>query len=351
LVSGTFARGRPAAIFNHCSRKTHLSRLPLTLACGDYEIVRALMDGSVKPDGIDLNVLTEMDSTTRHWRFLRNHEFDLGEVSCSSYLTSRDQSLPVDAIPVFLHRRFRHGFIYINTTKGIRSAADLAGRKIGLKQFQATAIVWLRGILQHEYGVPLNTIEWLCELDETIEFKPRSDFKITRLPPDKSVETMLAEGEVDAVLHPDLIRPLVEKDPRVARLFPNYRAEETAYYKKTGIFPIMHVLAIKRKIAEQHPWVAINMFQAFNKAKSFAMKRLANPRIVPLASYREAWEEQEQLLGPDPWEFGLSDKNRHTLETLAGYAHEQGLTQRKLAVDDLFLNMSHGRKRGTDYRI
>jgi len=328
-----------------------LSKLALTLACGDYEIVRALMDGTVKPDGIDLNVLTDMDSTTRHWRFLRNREFDLGEVSCSSYLTARDQGLPVDAIPVFLHRRFRHGFIFINTSKGIRSAADLAGRKIGLKQFQATAIVWLRGILQHEYGVPLSSIEWLCELDETIEFKPLADFKITRLPPDSSVEEMLANGEVDAVLHPDLIRPLVEKDPRVARLFPNYRQEETAYYRKTGIFPIMHVLAIKREIAEQHPWVAINMFRAFNKAKSVAMKRLANPRIVPLASYREAWEEQEALLGPDPWEYGLSDKNRHTLETLAGYAHEQGLTDRKLSVEELFIDMFQGRKRGAEYRI
>src|SRR5580704_6565614 len=148
-----------------------LSKLSLTLGCGEYEIVRALMDGTVKPDGIDLNVLTEMDSTTRHWRFLRNGEFDLAEVSCSSYLTARDQDLPFDAIPVFLHRRFRHGFIFINTSKGIRTPQDLAGRKIGLKQFQATAIVWMRGILQHEYGVPLDTIEWVCELDETIEFE------------------------------------------------------------------------------------------------------------------------------------------------------------------------------------
>ena len=160
-----------------------MSKLSLILACGDYEIVRALIDGTVEPDGIDLNVLTEMDSTTRHWRFLRNREFDLAEVSCSSYLVARDQDQPFDAIPVFLHRRFRHGFIFINTAKGIRGPADLVGRKIGVKQFQATAIVWLRGILQHEYGVPLGSIEWLCELDETIEFQPRDDLKITRLPP------------------------------------------------------------------------------------------------------------------------------------------------------------------------
>jgi 4,5-dihydroxyphthalate decarboxylase len=325
-----------------------LSKLSLTLACGDYEIVRALADGTVVPDGIDLNVLTEMDSTTRHWRFLRNHEFDLAEISCSSYLIARDHGMPIDAIPVFLHRRFRHGFIFINTTKGIRGPADLVGRKIGLKEFQATAVVWIRGILQHEYGVPLNSIEWLCELDETMDFVPRADFKIGRVPADASIEQMLAAGEIDAVLHPDLIRPLVEKDPRVGRLFADYRSEELAYYHKTGIFPIMHVLGIKRRVIENHPWVAINLFHAFDKAKSLAMKRLTNPRVVPLAFYREAWEEQERILGPDPWEYGLTDNNRHNLQTLVGYAYEQGQIRRKFVLDELFLDMSQGRKRGVE---
>jgi 4,5-dihydroxyphthalate decarboxylase len=120
---------------------------------------------------------------------------------------------------------------------------------------------------------------------------------------------MLATGELDAVLHPDLIHPLVSKDPHVARLFPDYRREEIAFYKKTGIFPIMHVLGIRREITKKYPWVAINVFNAFNTAKDLGMTRLRNPRIVPLAWYREAWEEQEQLLGADPWGYGLSDRN------------------------------------------
>jgi 4,5-dihydroxyphthalate decarboxylase len=328
-----------------------LSRLPLTLACGDYEIVRALVHGTVMPDGVDLNVLTEMDSTTRHWRFLRNQEFDVAEISCSSYLIARDHGMPVDAIPVFLHRRFRHGFIFINTTKGIRTPVDLTGRTVGVKQFQATAIVWMRGILQHEYGVALDSIEWVCELDETIEFTPHADFKIERAPANASIEQMLADGEIDAVLHPDLIRPLVEKDPRIARLFPDYRAEELAFYRKTGIFPIMHVLGIRRHVVDRAPSVAINLFHAFDKAKNIAVKRLANPRVVPLAFYREAWEEQERTMGPDPWEYGLTDKNRHNLQTLVGYAYEQGLIRRKFALDELFLDMSQGRKRGIEFRI
>jgi 4,5-dihydroxyphthalate decarboxylase len=328
-----------------------LSELPLTLACGDYEIVSGLIDREVKAEGIDLNVMTGMDSTTRHWRFLRNQEFDIAEVSCSSYLIARDQGLPFDAIPVFLHRRFRHGFIFINTTKGIRSPADLAGRRIGLKQFQSTAIVWLRGILQHEYGVPIDSIEWVCELDETIELAATPRLKIVRLPNNRSVERMLAEGEIDALLHPDLIHPLIDKDPRVARLFPHYRHEEEAFYRKTGIFPIMHVMGVKRSVVEKNPWIAINMFHAFDNAKNAAMKRLANPRVVPLAWYREAWEEQEGLLGDDPWEYGLSPQNVKNLETLIGYAYEQGLIRRKFALDEIFLDVFQGRKRGDEFRI
>jgi 4,5-dihydroxyphthalate decarboxylase len=328
-----------------------LSQLSLTLACGDYEITRPLKEGSVKPEGIDLNVLTGMDSTTRHWRFLRNQEFDVAEVSCSSYLVARDRGMPIEGIPVFLHRRFRHGFIFINTSKGIHSPADLAGRKIGLKQFQSTALVWLRGILQHEYGVPLESIEWICELDETLDFAGGGDFKIVRLPNDRSVEQMLADGEIDALLHPDLIRPLLAKDPQVGRLFPNYRQEELTYYQKTGIFPIMHILGIRREIIEKNSWVAINLFHAFDEAKRIAIKRLTNPRVVPLVWYREGWEEQESIFGNDPWEYGLSKKNENTLETLVGYAQEQGLIRRKPALEELFLDVSQGRKRGVDFRV
>jgi 4,5-dihydroxyphthalate decarboxylase len=326
-------------------------KIPLTLACGDYEIIRALKEGEVEPDGIDLTVLTEMDSTTRHWRFIRNRDFDMAETSASSYVVAKDQGQAVTALPVFLHRRFRHGFVFINTTKGITKPSDLIGRKIGIKSFLVTAGHWMRGILEHEYGVPHKSVEYFAELDEDIEFTPPADLKITRLPHAKSVETMLAEGELDAVIHSSIIKPFAAHDPRVGRLFPDFKNEEIAYYKKTGIFPIMHVLGLKQEIVDQHPWVPINMFQAFQRAKAIAMARMANPRIVPLAWYREAWEEQEQIMGPDPWEYGLGDRNRHTIETLAGYSHEQGLTRRRLTADDLFVSVFQGRKRGDEFRI
>jgi 4,5-dihydroxyphthalate decarboxylase len=322
------------------------TKIPLTLACGDYEITRALQEGDVEPDGIDLTILTAMDSSTRHWRFLRNSAFDVAELSSSSYLLAVDQGLPFRALPVFLHRRFRHGFVFINTTKGIQKPTDLIGRRIGVKSFQVTAILWMRGILEHEYGVPHKSIEWFAEIDEDVEFTPPPDLKLSRLPHDKSVETMLADGELDAVIHSDLLEVFVKKHPHVGRLFPDYKAEEIAFYKKTGIFPIMHVLGIKRDIVERHPWIPANLYRAFEEAKARAMKRMENPRIVPLAWYREAWEEQEEILGPDPWEYGLGDQNRKTLEALVGYSHEQGMISRRIPLDELFIDVSEGRKRG-----
>ncbi|HEY0224332.1 MAG TPA: ABC transporter substrate-binding protein [Pseudolabrys sp.] len=326
-------------------------KLPLTFACGDYEIVRPLIDGRVEADGIDLTILTDMDSAARHWRFLRNGEFDVAEVSASSYLAARDNDWPFRAIPVFLHRRFRHGFMFINTSKGIKAPKDLIGRKVGVKTLMTTAVLWTRGILEHEYNVPLKSIEWFAELEDDVAVKLPADLKVTRLPDNKSVETMLADGELDAVLHADLIKPFLLKDARVARLFSDHKTEETAYFEKTGIFPIMHVLGLRQSLAERHPWVAVNLFKAFEGAKTIAMKRMENPRIVPLAWYRDAWEEQEAILGADPWAYGLSASNRKNLETLIGYSHEQGLIKKKVELEELFLNVSLGSKRGIEYRI
>jgi len=292
-----------------------------------------------------------MDSTTRHWRFLRNRDFDVAEVSCSSYIASKAKGADMDALPVFLHRRFRHGFVFINTTKGIKEPKDLIGRKVGLKQYQSTAILWLRGLLDHEYGVPFKSIDWYTELAEAVEFKKPDGLKLQRIPDNKSIETMLAEGEIDALIHPDLIQPLIDKDPRVGRLFPNYKQEEMAFFQRTGIFPIMHVLGLKRELVEKYPWVPVNLYEAFNRSKAIAMKRMENPRIAPLAWYREAWEEQEEIMGSDPWEYGLTETNAKQLDMLAQFAYEQGTAERKLSLDELFLPVSQGHKRGHVFRV
>src|SRR6266536_1685139 len=288
-------------------------RIHLTLAVGNYESIRALKEGSVKPDGIELSVLTDMTSDIRHWRMLRNHEFDVAELSVSNYLMAKYTGLPFIAIPVFLHRRFRHSFIYINTAKNITKPTDLIGKKVGLRNFQATANLWIRGILEHEHGVPHRSINWFKQDEEEVDWTPPADLKIQRIAPGKSVEKMLLEGELDALIHPELIQPILNKDKRVTRLFPNYRDLEIDYYKRTGIFPIMHAVAIKQAIVDKYPWVPINLMQDFQ-------------------------EEEEAILGSDPWVYGLGEVNQKALATLMQYSQEQGLLGRKMSLDELFVN-------------
>src|SRR5713226_6942720 len=315
-------------------------KIHLTLACGDYEIVRALMEGTVQPDGIELTVLTDMTSDIRHWRMIRGREFDVAELSMSNYLAAKFRGQPFTAIPVFLHRRFRHGFTFINMSKGIRKPTDLIGRKVGLRNFSATSNLWIRGILEHEFRVPHKKIQWYKQDDEEVEVAMPKDLSLQKIAPGKNVERMVAEGELDALIHPELIKPILDRDPRVGRLFPNYKELEVDYYKRTGIFPIMHTAAIKQDVVERHPWVPINLFQAFEKAKEIAYQRMENPRRIPLAWFRHALEEQEEILGRDPWAYGLGEANRKNLEALMQYSHEQGFIGDKMALDDLFAEVS-----------
>ena len=315
-----------------------MKKIHLTLATGDYESIRALKEGTVQPDGIELTVLTEMNSDVRHWRMLRNREFDVAELSMSNYLMAKYTGLPFVAIPVFLHRRFRHGFIFLNAAKGILKPSDLIGKRIGLRNFQATANLWIRGILEHEFGLPHRSINWFKQDEEEVDWTPPADLKIQRIAPDKSIEKMLVDGEIDALIHPELIQAILDKDKRVTRLFPNYRDLEMDYFKRTGIFPIMHTTAIKQAIVDKYPWVPINLMQAFEASKKAAYKRMENPRIVPLAWFRTFLEEQEEILGSDPWIYGLGEVNTKNLETLMQYSQEQGLLGRKMSLDELFIN-------------
>ena len=328
------------------------NQLRLTLASGDYESIRALKEGTVAPDGVALNVLTDMDSSTRHWRMLRNRDFDVCELSLSSYLVARDQDYPLEAIPVFLHRRFRHGFIFVNRNAGIAGPKDLIGKRIGIKTFQTTAILWLRGMLEREYGVPHTEVQWVSELVEDVEFTPKPGLSLERAPSGRRVEDMLAEGEIDACLHADVIDPIVDGDPRVGRLFENYAEIERDYFKRTGIFPIMHVTAIRRELVDAHPWLARNLIDAFEASKAASYARLRNPRIVPLAWYTLYRDEEAAFFdGADPWQYGLGEANRRNLETAIGYSHDCGLIRRRLAVDDIFIEPASDAGRARAKRV
>jgi len=313
-----------------------MAKLRLTFAAGDYDIVRPLKEGLVDVDGIELVMLTSIGSRERHWRMAHRAEFDLCELNVGAYFMARDQGEPLSALPVFLHRRFRHGFIFVNTAAGIREPKDLIGKRIGGTNFQPASNIWMRGILQEHYGVPHRQNTWVVERSEDIEFERPADLRFEMIPPDKKLDVMLAEGELPAMLSPNMPRRFLQGDKRIVRLFPNYKQVEIDYYQQTGIFPIMHVTAIKREIVEKYPWAPTNLAKAFEQAKAMAYRRVANPRVVPLAWVRTAVEEQERILGPDPWEYGLGERNRHNLDTVLRYAKQQGLVKRDLTLDELF---------------
>lgn len=313
-----------------------MAKLRLTVAAGNYDIVRPLIEGAVEAEGLELIFLSDMDPRERHWRMGRKHEFDVCEENVGAYYMIRDQGEPLTAIPVFLHRRFRHGFVFVNRDAGIAAPKDLVGRVIGGTNFQPAANIWMRGILQENFGLPHRSVTWLVDRSEDIPFTPPPDLRIEMKSSDKPLADMLADGDIPAMISPTLPAPFVAGDKRIVRLFQNYKEVEIDFFRSTGIFPIMHVTTIKQEIVDRYPWVPTNLVKAFEKSKQLAYRRLANPRMVPLAWVRTAVEEQEELLGKDPWAYGLTPANRKNLETMQRYAHQQGLIQKIMPLDALF---------------
>jgi 4,5-dihydroxyphthalate decarboxylase len=324
-----------------------MSKLRVTVACGDYDIVRPLKEGVVEADGLELIFLSEMGPRERHWRMGRKHEFDVCEENVGAYFMIRDQGELLTAIPVFLHRRFRHGFVFVNAEVGIREPKDLNGKVVGGTNFQPAANIWMRGILQEYYGLDHRSITWLVDRSEDVPFTPAPGLRIEKKKSEKHLSDMLADGDIPAMISPTLPRPFVQGDKRILRLFPNYKEVEITFFKETGIFPIMHVTTIKQELAEKYPWVPTNLVKAFEKAKQLAYRRLANPRMVPLAWVRTAVEEQEAILGRDPWSYGLTPANRNNLQTVQRYCHQQGLIKTISPLDSLFADTDLGDAVGT----
>ncbi|MEV0066328.1 ABC transporter substrate-binding protein [Amycolatopsis sp. NPDC050768] len=318
-----------------------MSRLDLTFACGDYDRTRALEDGSIRPDGIDLTYL-RLPVEETFFRMLRHGEFDASEMSLSTYVASLDRDpAPFVALPVFTSRMFRHGGVFINTAAGIEKPADLVGKRIGTPEFQLTAGVWIRGILADAYDVPLDSVTYLTGGQETpgrIEKGAVSTrFDVQSIPAGRTLSDMLATGEIDALQSPRIPSSYVAGDGRVARLFPDTVAAEKEYYAETGIFPIMHVVALRREVYERHPWVAQSLTKAFTAAKNEAYARIYDASAL---RFMEPWlnqhlEDARSLLGPDYWSYGL-DANRHVLDVFLRYHHEQGLSARLRTAEELF---------------
>src|SRR6516162_3510492 len=324
------------------------TKLRLSVACGDYEIIRALKEGTVQADGLELVILTAHGPRERHWRMARNLEYDVCEFNVGAYFMAREHNVAITGIPVFLHRRFRHGFVFINTGAGIKSPKDLIGKRVGGTNFQPAGNIWMRGILEEHYGVPHREITWIVDRSEDVPFTPPPGLCIEMKTSAKPLSDMLADGELPAMISPTIPRPFAAGDKRIARLFPNYKEIEIDYFRATGIFPIMHVTTIRQEIADKYPWVATNLVKAFEAAKLAAYRRVANPRMVPLAWVRTAVEEQQDILGHDPWAYGLTPANRRNLETIQRYTHQQGMIGKLRPLEELFEDIDLGDSVGSE---
>jgi 4,5-dihydroxyphthalate decarboxylase len=312
------------------------SKLRLTMLTGGYEIVRALQDGTVQPKGIEIVLGGYPGTRGIHDQVAHGRACDINEYNGGHYVVQKAHGRSdITAIPVFLHRRFRHSFIYINTGKGITQPSDLAGRRVACRTIGAAAAYWMRGHLE-DHGAPHRSITWVIEtLDEASEQAPK-ELKLEVVPKGKKVEEMVLTGEVDAIIQPNVSQACTNGDPRIAHLWPNYKEVELDYYRRTGFFPIMHVTTVPTAIVEKYPWVVESLTLAFEEAKQLAFARVANPRNVPLAFWQYYWEDERARFGGDPWQYGFSDLNKRNYDTLVGYVHDQVLTGPRPKIEDLF---------------
>jgi 4,5-dihydroxyphthalate decarboxylase len=320
-----------------------VEKLHLTVACGDYDRTHALQTGAVQAEGIRLNYLP-LEAEEIFWRMGHHLEFDASEMSLSNYITmiSRGDS-PFVAIPVFPSRFFRHSCVFIHANSGIRTPADFKGKRVGAPEYSITAAVWIRGFLNDDHGVKTQDMHWFVGGQEEPGRKERvklnlpAEFKLDIIPDDKTLNSMLESGEIDALISARSPSSFVKGSPNVRRLFPNYKEVEIEYYKRTKIFPIMHVLVVRREVYDKNPWVARSLYKAFSDAKEHAIKAMHISNTLACTLPWLTWEREQlrEIFGPDWWPYGI-EPNRHVLDHLIRYMGEQGLLARPLKVEELF---------------
>lgn len=310
--------------------------LRVNIACGDYDRTRALMEGNVKPEGLELRWLA-MSHGEMWQQILNDSDVQVSELSLAWHIIARTRGMPLLAIPVFPARAFRHSYIFINTKSGIHEPRDLMGKRVGLGEFPQTAAVISRAILQHEYGVSLEKIKWFTWGKQSMELKLPERYEIHRLTEEKSPDRLLMDGELDALMLSSLFPSFARGALNVRRLFENYKEVEAAYFRKTGIFPIMHTVVMREELWKQHPWIATSLYKGFQEAKKLAYQKLddLSPYRISMVWFREPMQEQKEILGEDPWCDGL-ERNRKTVETLIEYLYEQEMISKKPTVEELF---------------
>ena len=318
------------------------TKVALTIATDDYDHMRDLRFGLVRPEGIDVTYLC-MEIHEVFSRMIFNREFDVSELSSAKFaaLVSEPDS-DIVGLPVFPSRQFRFSSFYINTKKGIKTPADLRGKRIGLPEWAQSAAVYTRGYLMHDVGIPLNAIDWVqagteqAGRIEKVDLTLPDGVRLERIA-DRTLSDMLASGEIDAAMIAREPSCFKKGHPDVKRLFPDFRAAEEEYYRKTRIFPIMHIIAMKKSVLAQHPWVARNLFNAFEESKRNSLHRINDNAI---SSYPVPWltdyaRGTKKIFGDDTHSYGI-EANRPTLEAYLTYAWEQGIAKRLMKPEDIF---------------
>ncbi len=314
------------------------NELRISMALEHYDRHMPFVDGSLKPTGLDIQAMFVSqggEAGGRHERMIAHREWDACELSLGSYIMAKARGQELTAIPVFPRRLFSQSQMYINSDAGIEEPKDLIGKRVALRSFQTTLSILAKGDLAYEYDVPLEGPTWVTTADEPVEFTPPAGVTVERLDPGRKLGDALVEGEVSAFLSPRPPQPYLDGNPKVRRLFDDPRAEEVRYFRANGFYPIMHVVAIKKELAEQNPWLPGNLMETFEDAKRIWTHYMDDPNWGRLAWGSHHLAEERELLGRDPWPYGVA-ANRANLERFIQYEHDQGLIPETLAVEDLF---------------
>jgi 4,5-dihydroxyphthalate decarboxylase len=309
----------------------------ITIGCREYDHTRALADGRVKVDGLNLKFVNISPPSQIFLRMLHNEEFDASEMSLSNYMIAvGKEDRRFVAIPVFPSRVFRHSYIWINTRAGIEKPGDLKGKRVGIADYSMTALLFVRGLLQHEYGVAPQDIHWFRRRSEHVSVEMPAGVRIENIGKEETLDDLLEQCRLDAVAVTSPPRAFLQGSPLVQRLFPDSRAVEAAYYRQTKIFPIMHMVVIRRAVYEEDPSIAVRLAQGFETAKHLAFDAYEEG-LASLPWVHLDLEYAREVLGRDVYPFGVKN-NLPTLEAAALYSNEQGLTKRRFEVAELFAN-------------
>ncbi|MEX0802107.1 MAG: hypothetical protein WD688_02125 [Candidatus Binatia bacterium] len=309
--------------------------LKLTMTCGLYDRTVPLIDGTVKPEGIELEITVNSDDRSRQ-RAAREGEFDVAEFFAGIYIADLEYKLlNLTAIPIFVKRMFRHSYIYINKRSGIQSATQLNGCRIGIQTWLTTTPLWARGILEEDFGVDLKSITWIAQWAASVgDWKPPPWAKLEFTPSGSKLYDLLISGDIDAVITTETWAPFGH--PEVDFLFPNYPSLEREYFSRTRFFPIHHLLAIKTSLLEKEPWVAMSLFDAWQKSKEHCYHWLERQRAhLTSLWFRALWEEERKLAGPDFYAWGFKG-SRAEVDKMLDYAHQQGFTAKRFKPEEMF---------------